>query len=519
MYDGLEPVCRAIREKQFWREGWIAVRQTLYLDSKRLTPKNYGRLASLEEVLRPAQLAQKVRSIVFPTGLSGLYLHDHEDGSTDGIKAGFQRLEAHAMGLGRAVAADQRAFGELLAELVSSDGHLWSFGRGLVEGAENPPEVWNRLSGQLAATAEGQQKLQVFWGFLNALHSENPELANVLLDDAVENEPLARWFPMLQTAVPIDEQGVVRLMHSLALGKAPMWAYRNLAFGRATDSISGQALNELVLAIAAKPDGFDPAIEILYMRIHSDEKRNQVHGPEIIDAGCELMRQLTFTKGGDREDYRLGAISEFCLVGAKGAAIVHEICEKLKESVSKYKTHAYYFDDLLEGLFRVQPTATLNGLFGGGEAAVEPGLRIINDIRWHKKNPLDIVSEGELLRWCGERPNTRYPVVAAAVTAFRRTEEAGPPQWTNVALLLLEKAPDRVEVLKQFVRQFRPMSWSGSLASIMESNTELLNGLEKDPDPAVRDFVTEAKVRLRQEIEAERRWETINDAERDERFE
>ena len=53
------------------------------------------------------------------------------------------------------------------------------------------------------------------------------------------------------------------------------------------------------------------------------------------------------------------------------------------------------------------------------------------------------------------------------------------------------KAPDRVEVLKQFVRRFRPITWNGSRAAIIESNAELLNVLEVYPDPAVVKFVAE----------------------------
>ena len=160
------------------------------------------------------------------------------------------------------------------------------------------------------------------------MHARDPKLANVLLDGALQNETLAPWYPVLQTAVGIDKDGVNRLMHSLALGKAPIWIYRNLASGRATDPVSGQDLNELVVEIAAKPGGYDVAIEILWMRLHSDTERKQDHGPEIIDAGCELMRQLRFTKKKEREGYRLEELSKRCLVGEKGATIVQEICRK-----------------------------------------------------------------------------------------------------------------------------------------------------------------------------------------------
>src|SRR5205085_3056879 len=98
---------------------------------------------------------------------------------------------------------------------------LWSFGRGLFAGAEDPRATWNRLLLQLATTPEQRRNFQVLLGFLNALHSRNPDLAHRFLDEATENETLAPWYPVLQTAVGIDKQGVDRLMRSLTLAKAP----------------------------------------------------------------------------------------------------------------------------------------------------------------------------------------------------------------------------------------------------------------------------------------------------------
>jgi len=63
------------------------------------------------------------------------------------------------------------------------------------------------------------------------------------------------------------------------------------------------------------------------------------------------------------------------------------------------------------------------------------------------------------------------------------------------------------------------MSWSGSLAVILESNAKLLNELDEYPDPAVVQFVTQEKVRLGKAIETERRAETLADRERNACFE
>src|SRR6202021_2303147 len=70
MYDDLERVCHSISEKPFWIEGWIAVRQTTYYDSKGFAPEVINRLAAVEALLQPQGTVQKVRSIVLAESAS-----------------------------------------------------------------------------------------------------------------------------------------------------------------------------------------------------------------------------------------------------------------------------------------------------------------------------------------------------------------------------------------------------------------------------------------------------------------
>ena len=70
-----------------------------------------------------------------------------------------------------------------------------------------------------------------------------------------------------------------------------------------------------------------------------------------------------------------------------------------------------------------------------------------------------------------------------------------------------------------FIERFRPISWSGSRAALMEANVRLLDSLESDVASDLIPFVTEVKAQLAQEVAQERRWETEQDRARDERFE
>jgi hypothetical protein len=513
----LANVCRAISQKRFWPEGWLAVRQTLDLDAKGVEAEGLAPLIAIEVDLRPTDLLQRVRSVVFSTRLQGVDLEDYEDHSTEDMSTRMARTEALARDLGKAVATEEAVLDELLPEVVSCAGRLWSFGQGLVDGTGDAADMWKRLVAALTATEQGLRRPQVLAGFLHQVHTGNKELANALLEDALEHETLAQWYPFLQVSFPLDLEGVARLKRSLALGKTPVAMYECLAYGRATDPIPAPDLKELVMTMAAMPSGYDVAIEILHMRLHSDEGRKDGIAPELIDAGRDLMEQLVFTKKNDREDYRLGGIAKSCLKGAKGAAVVKAICRKLKTAVAKYETYAFDNDDLLEGLFSAQPIAALDELFAGEATELQQGLRIMHDVRI-RKYPLGVVTEADLLHWCDGQPATRYPALAQVITISHRKGEAAPLQWTSIALRFLEKAPDPSTVLKEFVSQFKPASgWSGSLAAILEANATLLDDLDAYPNLA--GIVAQEKLKVQQAIDAQKRFETSLDRARDERFE
>ena len=232
--------------------------------------------------------------------------------------------------------------------------------------------------------------------FFECAAGQKSALADAFLDDAVQNETLAPWYPSLQTAIAIDGHGVDRLKRSLALCNTPVERYESLAWGRATDPISARDLKELLLAIAAKPNGFSPALEILGMRLYSDDLRKQGHAPEIMGAGRELLRQLRFTKKTDREDHRLEEVGKACLVGADGAEVALEICRKLKDAVSKRETYSFNNGALLQGLLGAQPAAVLDSLCTGNAAEIKQGIRILEDGSRHGKNLLNVVSDGDL---------------------------------------------------------------------------------------------------------------------------
>ena len=109
VYDGLEETSRFISEHGYWSEGWVATRETLRFDYASLTEESRERLVALERLLRPQDVVEKVRAIVFHEGFTFLDFKDFaldEEEQAESV-SGYQRIEEIAQALGEAVAVNE----------------------------------------------------------------------------------------------------------------------------------------------------------------------------------------------------------------------------------------------------------------------------------------------------------------------------------------------------------------------------------------------------------------------------
>jgi hypothetical protein len=217
MYAALEELSRAIMEQGHWSEGWIGARQTLHYDHGAFAPEVMARLRALEASLRPRDLVEKIRSVVLREGVAIVDFDGFDfDAENAENERGYERTEQVAQALGEATARDDGALRELLPELLTGRGRLTSFGRGLATAHATPKELWNRLVAQLALVPEDYRNTQV----LRGLNTRDPRLGRTLLDRAVDHDVLGPWLPVLQTAVPLDANGIERLTRALAVERA-----------------------------------------------------------------------------------------------------------------------------------------------------------------------------------------------------------------------------------------------------------------------------------------------------------
>jgi len=518
--DDLERLSRAVATQQFWREGWIAARQTRIYDGKGLAPEVAERLEALEAFLRPKDLIDKVRGLVLGSNSDRLDLDDFDDLDGQGYEKATARAAAAIDNLGRDVAIDEGAFKVLLPELMAGGDKVIGFGSGFAAAVEQPRDMWNAMVAQMASMEK--PSVELLCGFLAGLQKQDSVLTDTLLDEGVVDPTLAEWLPVLQAYVVIDGHGVSRLLRALERGTAPIWRFRILASGRICDVLSGADLKRLVLAIATRPGGMRVAVHILSMRLHSDHIDKRTSAPEIAEAGRALLATYEFHRkdGTDTsDDYDLGKIILASLADNEGKAIAQRLCRKLMTAVERYEVSAHDHDELMAALFQVHPIRVLDELFSGDQESQNDGVRLLRDSLRFRKNPMSVVSDDVIIGWCDCDPKTRYPLAAAVALLFKRPADQAPHEWTSLTRQLLLKAPDPEAVLKEIVRRLHPTGWSGSLATKLESRLKLLEQLDLGAVPAVAGAFDAAKTTLTRWIEKERRREIDEDTARSGRFE
>jgi hypothetical protein len=506
-----------------WSEAWLSARTALRFAKEEKHPIGVAKLRDFEKALRPKTLIERVQAIVLSGTWSGMDFSDLDediDGKSLRGVDNYYRANELAKELGSEVAKDARLFETLLPDLVKGNAsRLPYLAMGIAISAPDKRAAWNALVQALGNQLSGERNLGALAGYLNELERTDKILTEALLDEALEHPLLGEYFVTLQCAVTITSRGVERLMRAVEFGTAPIFEFERLSYGRATDVIDGPNLERLLLAINKKPKGFKIAMSILSMHFHSIGKDKNKYPPELIELGRQLIADPEFDNHDHMQDYRLHELIDICLDGPGGASAARAFCEKFKAGMADYSIYSFNFPQSLKSMFARQPRVTLDVFFNrDSESEQDLGIDSFDDPADHRANPLDGLPDAEVLAWCAEGNNDRYVKAARAVSFFLRKGEHA-SEWTPIAMSMLRAAPNPVAVLEVFIERFSPRSWSGSLATILESRIPLLDALDNFENADVVALIKRKKPEIAEFARQYRESETQRDRARDERFE
>lgn len=522
MFEVLENSAKQIQEQQAWNEGWIAVRGIIRYDSKGFKKEILERLHRLENLLKPNDLLERARTFALSNQHHTFDLEDDFDDNED-ASSGWRRVEETTRKIGAQVVQDTDTLNALLPELVSTHNtRLHSFGRGLADGCSDKQELWHILCAQLEKTPSEKRQINVFLGFLSSCAESDPAFYNSILDNLISDDLLGEWLPIFQTTSTIDKRGVERLHEALYTGKAKIHTFQYLAWGRVHESISDDNLADLLKEMLSKEEGIGVVIEILKMRFHRPKEELPEYSRSLIAVARSVLSMYSFPDKRGRHnnlDYDLAQIAHICLNVQDGINAATEICQHLAEAITDNHIYAFDYPDLLNILARTQPFVFLDVFLGNDGIEDYQRRRMFADDFERRNNPLNQISDDDLIAWCDNDPEDHYPLIASAIQAFSESAETSELAWKPIVYSIFEKAPDLGVVFEHLADAIRPTSWSGSRADILQKRSVLFLSLYQHEDEEIRAWAIGQYSTLQETIKGEREWEERHNRERNESFE
>lgn len=511
--DEVDAICRQFHERRFWPEGWTAIRSIRHYRENPLPEDEDARLTAIEEAMAPQSLAEQVRGQVLRNTRDAYDDIDFRD-----YEAQSARRQSSLVELGKTMAGEAETLDGLMPELFlcSTGMTMGPFAKGLIGATPDRRSLWNRLVGSFGLADAKERSPELLACYLFNLQSVEPELVETLLNEVLNDPLLSEWFPAFQGRVSISNNGLARLKRSLAKGNATADRYRGLGWSSKLDD---SAILELVPLILLLPEGFDVALDIVCRRIAQEQREKKELSPEVLAAGRTVAEACQFDHRMQREAHALQEVIEACLESPEGVTSVEKLLDRLKLTHSRYGLGFMEENRILGALLAVQPLTVLNRLFASGGLEDKGGMRGFFEHDELIGSPLDRVPRATLLAWCDEDSAVRYPLIAARLCPFNKSHDTDVRKWNDLALTLLERAPDRIEVLKHYIEQFHPMSYSGSRSAAWGANAKLLDVFENHSDVKLAEFARVEREKLRAMLDDLRRQELASERSENERFE
>lgn len=498
-FDALEEACLLLRSYKFWPEGLSAVRKTLHYDADRMPENLVSQLGRIADGLKPTTPAERIRA-----SFGSRRFWDEEIKAEDEFE------------LGVATANDPGLLDEILPDLVRDSGSA-RFGAGLASASSDHEPLWLRLVEAFADCPPRHRRVHVLSGFLQQVQGIRPDWVGGILDGMTEDPILGPEFIDLQTSLRLDDQAVLRVLKAATTGLTQAHRFQKVHWWDTGSFIfPDEAICRLATQFATQTEDYGISIELLGWRL----KRRAESGHDVDGAFLETARGVLAMfpeiDGSDKLDYDLGVVAKYCLSGQEGEVLTRELCRKLKRT-SHGKGGLHQFFELLGRMVHLHPEAVLDELLGDLEESTY--WLSLDLIGWTKPNPLDIIPVETVLRWGDREPDSRLIKIAELFRLYHRPEKEGPLEWTDLAIRLLQVAPDKDRVVAIFTDRLSPRSWSGSLAETMERRLGLFDSLANLCGEDLSRVVRDAKDAYQGKIENERADERREQMRRHERFE
>lgn len=449
-----------------WLPGLKAVRQLLV--SQSLKEPAQTRASEFEELVSPKGIRNQV--------LAAIAMRDPFDYSrrTEDGEDAYVRAAEHGRALGRQLAADPSLLTLLLPELLSSDVYVQavSIGQGVASASADGAALMEEIRAYASSVADLKSMSHLFVsGLFTGWAERDPVLLYRLLDQAVEDPILGSWFPRLQCGMPLGEEGVGRMMASIAAARAPIVSYSCLSNGRILDAVPAADVVQILDALAGRSmDGLRVVIDILQVVVYCSSRRSQDETVLLAGFCNRLLVDFDWPVAGnlnDQLDHEIAVLIGFV---AKQSASFEEVANLLDRVVACSDTRSRYAGEgvatCLAPLLRRYPFQVLDNLLR--QRAIPGWQNSVDNVvldSWRVDSSGEarpVMNADELIGWCA-----RDPVERVAFGVQIGPLEPPAEGEHSVVERLYELAPSKTEFIEELTaRCLRGGSSSEAISSL-----------------------------------------------------
>ncbi len=510
MFRVLEEEVARIHQQQPLNECWAPIKETLKYDGGRLEKDSLAALNRLEKLLRPSSLIERARTFALSSRYDIFCVADDSSDSPSRSQS-LNQTGQNIREIGTEVAQDMDTLELLLPELVSKYAPgLHSFGLGLADGCQSKKELWQKLVSQLRKTPRENRVFNVFMGFLASCAETDPEFCNATLDAMITDDLMSDYFPILQTAVPIDKEAVERLRKALDYGRAKPETFGHIAQVQRHKSICDDDLADLLDVMLSREDGIYVVIQILKMRFHDPDTGTNGHSTKLISVAHKVLSTWSFFREHrkyGKDDHGLAQLSKNTLDFDYDEYITKKLCHNFIKAFLTWNVHAHDYPELLSVIAAKRPVVFLDIFIEEYDIGYEFHRRLSYGVSNIHENPLNHIPDSTIISWCKSDPECRYCLIVTSLQLFIASDETAELKWRPIFFLLLSKAPDLGAVLSSLDATITPLSWSGSLADVLQKRLVLFESLYEHDDAKVRTWAKAQYLALQQKIEVAREGE------------
>ena len=500
-----------------WKEGWVAIRETIFFDGKGMEEEDRNALNELEKVARPKSLLSRLWVLVFGGHFWGAS-SDVEDPSDQQ-----QAMDDMAERMGEEFAESEVLLPKA-ARLVTGvrggrqPSNTYVFGKSLAIHISSIKKGWEIFLEVFESRPEAERDAVALRGYLEGVLERAPTLFNEIIDEVAGRSGLVRYVPLFQACAAFDDIARERLLRVMESPEVVAGDFVCVGY-----SSSFRAASDKDVAIVLKGllgiDG-GPSVAITMFSCNIRDGRKAVD-PCLLDVAYEVL-EAALVSWVRREvgagvsagvDFHFRRVIEFLLGG--GSGVDRNIAEErtrriLRNLVGKARyVHLWPILDLREGvkaLFRVQPMVALDILVGDDNGVDAQRRRAGFKIGEEYFSLSDVPTE-VLIKWCRAGGEHRWIHVVSVVPAIAVGGEGRKWQWSPQVVALLENTPSPCDVAGVLVKRIPPSVWNGSVAEAIRERLPLVDQLEDIMDVAYSDKVAEWRKWLQDRISIRQQWE------------